>query len=214
MKYTVEDLEDPGKFTLILKVSYNDLLEFVFEYLKKTSPLASAFWGICLIFLGVAVYIRINIAGMFPFSHIFLHSVLGMVIMPVLCIPLHELLHIVPYVLSGARNIRVGMELKQYLFYVTAHRYVASPAQFFIVALTPLILISAGLAAGVYFLPGLWKWSLSLFLFVHATMCAGDIALLNMYYLNNGRSIYTWDDADKKEAYYYKKLYGEEDSST
>ena len=213
MKYTVEDLEDTGKFRLILKVSYNDLLEFVFEYLKKSSLLTAIYWSICLVFLVVAVYIRINISGTFPLSHIFLHSVLGMVILPVLFIPLHELLHIVPYVLSGARNIRVGMELKQYLFYVTAHRYVASPVQFIIVALTPFIFISAGLGTGVYFLPGLWKWSLSLFLFVHSTMCAGDIALLNMYYLNNGKTIYTWDDVEKKEAYYYKKLEGEEDLS-
>ena len=213
MKYTVEDLEDTGKFRLILKVSYNDLLEFVFEYLKKSSLLTVIYWSICLVFLGVAVYIRINISGTFTISHIFLHSVLGMVIMPVLFIPLHELLHIVPYVLSGARNIRVGMELKQYLFYVTAHRYVASPVQFIIVALTPFILISAALGTGVYLLPGLWKWSLSLFLFVHSTMCAGDIALLNMYYLNNGKTIYTWDDVEKKEAYYYKKLDGDEDPS-
>ncbi len=26
----------------------------------------------------------------------------------------------------------------------------------------------------IFHIPGLWKWSLSLFLFVHTTMCAGD----------------------------------------
>ena len=30
-------------------------------------------------------------------------------------------------IFPGARKIRVGMDLKQYLFYVTAHRYVATP---------------------------------------------------------------------------------------
>ena len=45
-----------------------------------------------------------------------------------------------------------------------------------------------------------------MFLFVHATMCAGDMALLNLYYLNREMKIYTWDDADKKEAYFYEKL--------
>jgi hypothetical protein len=37
-------------------------------------------------------------------------------------------------------------------------------------------------------------------------MCAGDFALLNFYYLNRDKQIYTWDDADDKTAYYYEKL--------
>jgi hypothetical protein len=115
-------------------------------------------------------------------------------------------LHVIPYYLSGAKNIRVGMDLKQYLFYVTAHRYVATPLQFRIVAWTPFLIISIGLVLLVFLLPGLWKWSLSLFLFAHATMCAGDFALLNLYHLNRDKKIYTWDDADKKEAYFYEEL--------
>jgi hypothetical protein len=37
-------------------------------------------------------------------------------------------------------------------------------------------------------------------------MCAGDFALLNFYFLNRDKEIYTWDDVDKKEAYFYEKL--------
>jgi hypothetical protein len=37
-------------------------------------------------------------------------------------------------------------------------------------------------------------------------MCAGDFALLNFYYLNRDKKIYTWDDADLKEAYYYEEI--------
>jgi hypothetical protein len=98
------------------------------------------------------------------------------------------------------------MDLKQYMFYVTAHKYVATPLQFRIVALVPIIVISLALTISIIFLPGLWKWSLSLFLFVHATMCAGDIALLNLYWVNKDKKIYTWDDVERKEAYFYEKL--------
>jgi hypothetical protein len=45
-----------------------------------------------------------------------------------------------------------------------------------------------------------------LFLFVHATMCAGDFAMLNFYHINKARKIYTWDDADLKEAYFYEEF--------
>jgi hypothetical protein len=83
---------------------------------------------------------------------------------------------------------------------------VASPVQFTIVALVPIVIISLGLILCIILLPGLWKWSLSLFLFVHATMCAGDIALLNLYRVNKDKKIFTWDDVEKKEAYFYEMI--------
>jgi len=206
MAFSVEDLDDPKYFRLLLTVPYKNLIEFVFEYLKKKSILTILFWAVCLVFLCLAISIRIRIAPYFLYSRIFLHSMLGMIIFPLLIIPIHELLHIIPYYLSGAKNIRIGMDIKQYLFYVTAHRYVASPNQFRFVAVTPFIIISSVLVLLIFLLPGLWKWSLSVFLFAHATMCAGDFALLNLYFLNKHKKIYTWDDADKKEAYFYEKL--------
>jgi hypothetical protein len=206
MALQVEDLEDQKRFRLFLTIPYKDLIEFVFEYLKKRSGLAIFFWSVCALFLGITIIIRVELAGNFPESQILLHSVMGLIIFPLICVPFHEFLHIVPYYLSGARNIKVGMDLKQFLFYVTAHRYVASSLQFRIVALTPFLIISAGLTFLILDLPGLWKWSFSLFLFSHATMCAGDFALLNLYHLNKNKKLYTWDDADKKEAYFYEKL--------
>jgi len=206
MALLVEDLNDQTKFRQILAISYHDLIQFILDYLKKMSGLTVFFWSACLIFLGIAITLRIYITGYFLIANILFHSAIGLIIFPVLCIPVHELLHIIPYYLSGAKKIRVGMDLKQYLFYVTAHRHVATPLQFRFVAITPFLIISITLFFLVLLLPGLWKWSLSLFLFVHTTMCAGDFAMLNFYFLNRDKKIYTWDDADKKIAYFYEEL--------
>jgi hypothetical protein len=206
MAYTVEDLEDQKRFRIIISISYSELVPFIFDYLKKKSGLTYFYWSVCFTFLCLAVILRIGLAGTFPQSGLLIHCAIGLVVLPVIFIPIHEFLHIIPYYFSGAKNIRIGMDLRQYLFYVTAHRYVASPLQFWIVALTPFIVISTGLIVTIILNPGLWRWSLSLFLFVHATMCAGDMALLNFYFLNRSKSIYTWDDADKKEAYFYEKV--------
>jgi Putative zincin peptidase len=206
MKYQVEDLEDQSKFRQILVVPYSELINFVFDYLKKRSGLVVTYYAMCIFFLGIAVNVRINIAGSFPSANIFFQAALGLIVFPLISVPVHELLHILPYYISGARNIRIGMDLKQYLFYVTAHRYVASPLQFVIVALTPFLIISVSVTLLIFLLPGVWKWSLSLFLFVHATFCAGDIALLNLYFINRNKKIYTWDDADTKTAYFYEKI--------
>ena len=207
MALQVEDLDNQKKFRLILSISYNDIIEFILDNVKSRSAMIIFFWSMCLIFLGLAIKVRIIIAGYFPITNIIFHSVLGLIIFPILCIPVHELLHIIPYYISGAKRIRVGMDMKQFLFYVTAHRYVASPIQFIIVAFLPFLLISITLLLLVLILPGLWKWSFALFLFVHTTMCAGDFALLNFYFLNKDKKIYTWDDADKREAYFYEEIH-------
>ena len=206
MALRVEDLEDQSKYRQILKIPYDELVNFVLDYIRRKSGLMVFFWSSCIVFLGIALFVRINIGGYFPFRNIFLHTCLGLIIFPILCIPMHELLHIIPYYLTGARNIRIGMDLKQYMFYVTAHRYVATENQFRFVALVPFLVTSLAVLLLVLILPGLWKWSLSLFLFVHATMCAGDFAMLNFYSMHRGRKIYTWDDFDEKAAYFYEEI--------
>jgi hypothetical protein len=206
MSLQVKDLEDPSRFRQILAIPYSELVDFVLEQIRKRTGMIIFFWSACLLFLGISIIVRIDIAGHFPLKNIFFHSVLGLIILPVLCIPLHEGLHIIPFLITGARKIRIGADLKQYIFYVTAHRHVATSAQFSFVALIPFIIINLALLFLVLILPGLWKWSLSLFLFVHTTMCAGDFALLNFLWLNRKKKIYTWDDADEKMAYFCEEI--------
>lgn len=206
MALRVEDLEDQCKYRQILRIPYDDLVTFVLDYIRKKSGLMVFFWSACIVFLGIALFVRINIGGYFPFRNIFMHTLLGLIVFPILCIPVHELLHIIPYYLTGAKNIRIGMDLKQYMFYVTAHRHVANENQFMFVAWFPFIIVSLATLFLVVFLPGLWKWSFSLFLFVHATMCAGDFAMLNFYVVHPGKKIYTWDDFNEKAAYFYEEI--------
>jgi len=206
MRITVDDLQDQSRFRHLLTVSYSEIISFVLDYIRRKTTLTVFFWSICMIFFGISVIIRVNITGFFEFKRIITHTLLGAIIFPLLIIPVHEGLHILPYFISGARKIKIGMDLSQYMFYVTAHRHVVTPDIFRIVAIIPFIVISLATFFLVLCLPGLWKWSLSLFLFVHATMCAGDFAMLNFYHINKSRKIYTWDDADLKEAYFYEEL--------
>lgn len=214
MKYSVEELEDSSAFRLMIRIPYDGLLEFVINYLKKRSALTIIFWLVCLLFLVLAVFFRIELAGRYTASEFIFHSVLGLIILPLVSVPFHEAIHIVPYYSFGARDIRIGMDLKQYLFYVTAHRFVLSSKKFITVAIFPFALVSITILVIVLFFDaGLWSWSLSLFLFVHATMCAGDMALLNFLFVNRGKRIYTWDDANTKESFFYEKLAGDRQSS-
>jgi hypothetical protein len=206
MAITIEELNDQSKFRNLITVSYSNIVSFVLDYLKRGTILTLFFWSACIVIFGLSVFIRMDIAPYFEYKRILIHTFLGLLFFPLFIIPVHEVLHIIPYYISGARNIKVGMDLNQFIFYVTAHRYVATPLQFIIVALIPFISISLITMFFILYLPGLWKWSLSLFLFVHTTMCAGDFAMLNFYYINRTKRIYTWDDADLKEAYFYEEI--------
>jgi hypothetical protein len=207
MRYSVEELENSSAFRLMIRIPYDGLLEFVLSYLRKRSTLTIIFWSVCFLFLLLAVFFRIALAGEFAASEFIFHTILGLIILPLISVPFHEAIHIVPYYSFGARDIKVGMDLKQYLFYVTAHRFVLSGKKFIIVAILPFLLISVTILIFVLFFDsGLWSWSLSLFLFVHATMCAGDMALINFLYVNRGKRIYTWDDAETKESFFFEEL--------
>ncbi len=206
MALKVEDVEDQTRFRQILEIPYNKLIDFILEQIRKSSGVTLFFWSICFLFLVIAIIVRVNIQGSFPFSNIFLHTILGLVVFPLLSVPIHELMHIMLYFLSGARKIRIGMDLSQFIFYVTAHRYVTGRVKFIIVAVAPFLIISIIMLFLVLSVSGLWKWSLSLFLFFHTTACAGDFAMVNFYWLNRKKKIYTWDDADEKIAYFYEEL--------
>lgn len=206
MDLRADDFSDQSRFRQVLEIPYSELVNFVLDYLRRKSGLMISFWSLCLIFAGLALFVRINISGYYSMKDIMLHSFLGFIVFPLIIIPFHEILHVIPFLFCGARKIRAGMDLKQYIFYVTAHRHVTTARQFSFVALVPFISVTFTLIIMVFSLPGLWKWSLSALLFVHATMCAGDFAMMNFFYLNRHRKMYTWDDADEKMAYFYEEL--------
>ena len=180
------------------------MISFVMEFIKKrTLPV---FIALLLLFitLGPMVAIRINIAGDYPWLMIFLHSFLGIIIFPLLLVLPHELLHIVPYWLSGARDIRIGANWREAYFYVTAHNHPVQRRWFMVMALTPAILVTVALAVIILYVQPIWQWSLICTLFLHLTMCAGDLALINYFYVNRHLNVVTWDDAEKGEAYFYE----------
>lgn len=205
MKKNVDDIVKNDRFRHLLTLSYDDIVPFVFDHIKKyTFPIILA-WIFLISIIIYMVNARIALAGEYRFLTILMHSSIGLIIFPLILVIPHEFLHIIPYSLAGARNIRIGADWKQYYFYVTSHLSPVGPLVYVSVALTPFLLISAGLIYLIFTLPSpLWSWSLLCTLFMHTTMCAGDFALINYYWINRDKKIITWDDADRKEAYFYE----------
>ena len=206
MKLKVEDLEDQSRYRHLMTLKYTDIVPFVLEFIRRPSSIIIFFWSVCFISFCISAVIRFNLSKIYEFRQILPHTLLGLILLPVVIIPVHEFLHVIPFILTGARNIRKGMDMRQFIFYVTVHREVVTPGKFKFVAIVPFVTITIVLLILIFVSPPLWKWSLSLFLFVHMTMCAGDFAMLNFYHVNRQRKILSWDDADLREAYFYEEI--------
>ncbi len=207
MSKSVDNITGNKRYRHLFTLSYDEIVPFVFKYIKKhTFPIILA-WSFLLAIIILMTDFRFELASDYRFINILMHSSIGIVILPLVLVLPHELLHIVPYYLSGARNIRVGADWQQYYFYVTAHLYPVGAATFITVALTPFLVISAALVYLIIITASpLWTWSLLWTLFMHTTMCAGDFALINYYWINRHKKIITWDDADSKKAYFYEDM--------
>lgn len=207
MSKSVDHITGNKRYRHLFTLSYDEIVPFVFKYIKKhTFPIILA-WSFLLAIIILMTDFRFELASDYRFINILMHSSIGIVILPLVLVLPHELLHIVPYYLSGARNIRVGADWQQYYFYVTAHLYPVGAITFITVALTPFLVISAALVYLIIITASpLWTWSLLWTLFMHTTMCAGDFALINYYWINRHKKIITWDDADSKKAYFYEDM--------
>ena len=202
-KPTIEELENAPAFEKVLTLSYNDIASFVISNLKTLSLPMMLIWTVMTVsFIMTIIYwpgVRYSPGN----PGMFRGLALGLLIIPLLLVPVHEMLHLVPYRLAGAKDIRIGSDIRQGIIYVTAHRFVAELKLFATVALVPFLVITAALAIAIVMSSPWYRWVLTMALFTHTTMCAGDTALLGFLARYRGRKVYTWDDADSKEAYFY-----------
>ena len=199
----IEELEDGSAYDKVLTLPYNDIAPFVIGSLKSFNLPMMTVWVVLALTAFLTVWFWPGVRYAPEHSRIIIGLTTGLVAAPVLLIPFHEGLHLIPFSMAGAKDIRCGADLRQGIIYVTAHRFVADLRLFSIVALTPFVIITAAIIVTMIFCSPWWKWVLSLALFAHTTMCAGDTALIGFMGGFRNRNVYTWDDADRKEAYFY-----------
>jgi hypothetical protein len=202
-KPTIEELEDSSGYSKELTLRYSDIAHFVVDRLLTASLPMILLW---IVLLAAAILSAVFWPGLIfklQEPQILKGLLTGTVLIPLLLVPLHEVLHLVPFRLAGARDIRMGSDFRQGIIYITAHRFVTGKRLLAFVAMTPFTVITAGLITSIALCPVWWQWVISISLFVHTTMCAGDAAMLTYTNSFKGKEVYTWDDADLMEAYFY-----------
>jgi len=201
---SIEELDTSSKFSCELRLSYQDVAVFVMSHLKGRNAAMITFWAVTVItaLLNVLMWI---IVLRTPVHHSMIAGVvLGFVLIPLALAPLHEAIHYIFMRFSGAKDIRLGMDLKQGIIYLSAHRHVFGRRSFRIIASSPLFLITILFAFLIVASASPWlRWVFTSVLFMHTTMCIGDMVLLGYMQNYRPRPVYTWDDVEAREAYFY-----------
>jgi hypothetical protein len=201
-----ETLQKENGYRMILELDFNDIIPFVFSNIRKAS-LSSLFYLILnfaslLFIIGYALWSVKS--GNISIGMVILQALAGILAGSILVIPPHELLHGLAYRILGARNIKFGVDLKQFIFYVTAHRFPISKRELAFLAMTPFVMINLVLILiTVVWVPQIMLLSASLLL-SHNIMCIGDFAMIS-YALRHKQELYTFDDTGKKLSYFFER---------
>jgi hypothetical protein len=202
----VETLQMDPCFKKILELDFNEMIPFVLSNIKKRGlfPLLYLFYNTAsLIFIIFFVAYGIN-EGSMKAGKILGQIVAGILVGSILVIPPHEILHGMAYRILGARKIRFGIDLRQFIFYVTADRFPISRKELAFLALTPFVVINIVVIG----FTALWAQQFILFssfiLLSHNIMCIGDFAMIGYAY-SIKKELITYDDPQEKRSYFYEK---------
>jgi hypothetical protein len=194
---------DPG-YLKILELDFSNMTPFVLDNIRGREKMAVLF---LVLNLSTALFILIYLVwgltwDRFDGQTVFWRMGAGILAGTILIIPPHEILHGLAYRLLGARHIRFGMDLQQFIFFVTADRFPISRNEIRFLAMTPFVIINA-LTIG---LTAIWfpDWVLfsATLLLSHNIMCIGDFALISYTNKVKGK-LYSFDEIEKKKSYFY-----------
>lgn len=205
-KYTPEDLQDQNNFELLTEVSHQKLKEFVVQQIsqeKRIIPLYSIY-QLLMVLLFIFLLARSVVLAIKGFHEPILFIGLAAVFSVSILIVIHELLHALAYLVTGARKISFGAIPRKFIFYALADRQVIAPAAFRIVALAPFIIVKITCLIGV----AIWfnqqlMYSFLTVMCLHSLFCSGDIAMLAFYNIHKGKEIYNYDDKTEGKTYFY-----------
>ena len=204
-----EDLKDESKFELLTEVSHQKLREFVVAQITEEKHIIRTYsiYQVVMILIFTFLLTRGIVLSVKGHSETLISIVLAVVFSFSALIVIHELLHALAYLLTGARRISFGVIPKKFIFYALADRQVIAKRAFHIVALTPFIVVKLICLIGIiqFYNEQIMYFSLSV-MCLHSLFCAGDIAMLAFYRIHKGKEIYNFDNKSEGKTYFYSRI--------
>jgi len=197
-------LQNDPSYQKILELDFSNMTPFVLDNIRGREKMAVLFLALNV---STALFILVYLVWGLTWDHfdgrtVFWRMGGGILAGTILIIPPHEILHGLAYRLLGARHIRFGVDMQQFIFFVTADRFPISRNEIRFLAMTPFVTINV-LTIG---LTALWfpDWTLfsATLLLSHNIMCIGDFALCSYVNKIKGK-LYSFDEIEKKKSYFY-----------
>lgn len=206
MKADPEWLASQG-FELDAELTHQDLIPFVKKYLFQKNPVTHfyLFFNIACALILIAAGVYYILSDRITFGDLIQYFAYGCGI-PFLLIPLHEGLHGLAYKYCGADKVSYDVNWKQLYFMAIADKFVADRKAFYIVGLTPFVIITVVLKiiAFIFPDPAVIVTMIST-IFIHGSMCAGDFGLLSYFASHKGKEVVTYDDRVGGKSYFFIK---------
>ena len=207
-KLTPEDLQNESEFELLTEVSHQNLREFVVVQITEEKYIIRIYsvYQVIMMLLFVFLLTRGIVFSIKGHSELLISIGLAAAFSLSALIVIHELLHALAYLLTGARRISFGVILKKFVFYALADRQVIAPRAFHIVALAPFVVVKLICLIGFieFYNQQLMYFFLSV-MCLHSLFCAGDIAMLAFYRIHKGKEIYNFDNRSEGKTYFYSR---------
>ena len=201
---TVEELKDGNHFRLLAEMGHKEIAQFAAEYYwRRKSWITLAH---ILFSSGVAgTWVYVGLRNKLTFGAWMDGFGFAVLAALVILLPIHELIHGAVYKASGAKDVRYKVAWRQFCAYAMAHNFVASSRVFSLVAVMPFAVINACLIAGACSFPS-HQFFLLAVLLIHTAGTSGDFAMLNFLWLNRRDEVYTYDDAEEQQSYFYRRI--------
>ncbi len=205
-KPTIQELNDAERFERIASVEHSRIKEFVIEQVmtdKKVVPVYMVYQT--LLFLsGLFFFTRAIVLAVRGNSGYLLFSAASVVFSFSLLVVLHELLHGLALKITGAPKIAFGGNLRKFVFYAEADRFVLGRSAFFFVALTPLVVVQVAAIAGIIaFFSQPSVYFFLILMTMHSFFCSGDIALATVFDRYPGRKTFMYDMTGERKSYFF-----------
>ena len=207
-KLTPEDLQNENEFELLTEVSHQKLREFVMEQITEEKYVIRIYsiYQVIMVMLFTFLLTRGIVLSIKGHSGILIEIGLSIVFSLSALIVIHELLHALAYLLTGARKISFGVIPKKFIFYALADRQVIAKRAFHIVALAPFVVVKLICLIGLieFYNEQIMYFFLSV-MCLHSLFCAGDIAMLAFYRIHKEKEIYNFDSKSEGKTYFYNR---------
>lgn len=197
---TIAELHSASRFSLIETFKHEALIPALRKYMWLPTPVTLIYVAANVAAVGIICLALFRSA--LPAAEAVSHVGVGFLLGYLALLPLHEHLHAAVYRLLGSSLVKVHYQLRRLTAYCIADRFVVTGRQLVWVALAPLLLINAVLLA-LFIVAPVEQTFISGALLMHTGACSGDIALVNLIWLNRRRQVWTYDDAGTMASHFF-----------